>query len=84
MTNADKIRKMTNKELADFLADTDKFSACQHCDYLFKDCTCDFCNAPSGFVCVKAYASALIGRWLEETAIDSKAVNNNANHGQGG
>lgn len=63
-TNADRIRNMTNKELAEFLS-SDDFEACKNCDYLFKDAMNESCNAPSDFVCTKTYAAALIQKWLE-------------------
>lgn len=57
---------MNNEELADLLADTNKFNSCQYCEYLFKDAMCEFCYAPRNFVCDKTHAVALIAHWLED------------------
>lgn len=64
-TNADRIRAMTNEELAEFLANSNNFEPCKNCDYLFKDAMNERCNAPRGFICTKSYAEALIQEWLE-------------------
>lgn len=62
-TNADKIRNMTDEELAKFLSE---FSACKVCEHYNKEA--DRCYADNGFVCVKAYAEAIIGDWLKQPA----------------
>ena len=59
--NADKIRSMTDEALAKFLSE---FSACKVCEHYNKEA--DRCYADSGFVCVKAYAEAIIGDWLKQ------------------
>lgn len=61
-TNADRIRSMTDEELAEFLS---KFSACNVCGYYSNETY--RCDAESGFVCVKAYAEAIIGEWLNKS-----------------
>ena len=42
MTKADKIRSMSDDELADFLADEKKYNACNNCDFN----RYNYCNAP--------------------------------------
>lgn len=60
-TFGDKIRGMTDEELAKFLTE---FRACNVCEQFDK--RLDRCGADSGFVCVKAYAEAVIGDWLKQ------------------
>ena len=60
-TNADKIRNMTDEELAKFLSE---FSACKVCEYY--DPETHRCDTDSNFLCVKAYAEAIIGDWLKQ------------------
>ena len=60
MTNGEKIRGMTDEELAKFLSE---FSACQICKYINEEF--DECDA-SNFLCVKEYAEAIIGDWLKQ------------------
>ena len=49
MTNGEKIRGMTDEELAKFLSE---FSACNVCEYY--DLETDRCGADSKFLCVKS------------------------------
>lgn len=58
-TNADKIRNMTDEELAKFLSE---FSACKICEYYNKE----FDRCDSIPLCVKKYAEAIIGDWLNK------------------
>ena len=60
-SNAQRIRNMTDGELAKFLSE---FSACKVCEHYNKEA--DRCYADSGFVCVKEYAQAIIGDWLKQ------------------
>lgn len=60
-SNADRIRGMTDEELAKFLSE---FSACNVCGQF--DARLDKCNADNNFLCVKAYAEAIIGDWLKQ------------------
>ena len=60
-SNADRIRGMTNEELAKFLSE---FSACNICEQFDK--RLDRCGADNHFVCVKEYAEAIIGDWLKQ------------------
>lgn len=60
-SNADRIRGMTNEELAKFLSE---FSACNVCDQFDK--RLDRCGADNHFVCVKEFAEAIIGDWLKQ------------------
>lgn len=60
-SNADRIRGMDDEELAKFLSE---FSACQVCKYFNEEL--DRCGADSNFLCVKAYAEAIIGDWLKQ------------------
>ena len=64
-SNADRIRGMTGEELAKFLTE---FRACNVCEQFDK--RLDRCGADSGFVCVKAYAEAIIGDWLKQPVED--------------
>lgn len=59
MTNGEKIRGMTDEELAKFLSD---FTACQMCEYYNKE----FDRCDSIPLCVKKYAEAIIGDWLKQ------------------
>lgn len=65
MTNAPRIRNMTDEELARFLSE---FSACKVCEHYNKET--DRCGADNHFVCVKEYAQAIIGDWLKQPAED--------------
>lgn len=60
-SNADRIRGMTDEELAKFLSE---FSACNICEQFDK--RLDRCGADNHFVCVKEYAKAIIGDWLKQ------------------
>ena len=61
MTNGEKIRGMTDGGLAKFLSE---FSACNVCEQFNK--RLDRCGADNHFVCVKEYAQAIIGDWLNK------------------
>lgn len=65
ISNADRIRKMQDEELAKFLSE---FSACQVCKYFNGEL--DRCGADNNFLCVKAYAEGIIGRWLKQPVED--------------
>ena len=65
MTQADRIRSMSDEELAEFLADSEIFSPCKNCDFHFVDAMNDDCKAPDGWICTKGYAAALIQKWLQ-------------------
>ena len=60
-SNADQIRRMTDEELVKFLSE---FSACQVCKYFNEEL--DECGASVNFLCVKKYAEAIIGDWLNK------------------
>lgn len=62
MTNGEKIRGMTDEELAKFFSE---FSACNVCKWF--DIRLNRCGADSNFLCVKEYAEAIIGDWLKHT-----------------
>lgn len=64
-TWGNKIRSMSDEELAEFLADSDKFSPCNRCDFHFVDAMNDDCKATDGWICTKGYAAALIQNWLQ-------------------
>ena len=59
-SNAQRIRNMTDEELAKFLSE---FSACNICEQFDK--RLDRCGADNHFVCAKEYAQAIIGDWLK-------------------
>ena len=61
MTNYDRIKNMTEEELAKFISE---FSACNICEQFDK--RLDRCGADNHFVCVKEYAEAIIGDWLKQ------------------
>lgn len=70
-TNADRIRSLSDEELAEFLADSEIFSPCKNCDFHFVDEMNDDCIAPDGWICTKGYAAALIQKWLQsEVEVD--------------
>lgn len=59
ITNADKIRSMSDEELAEFL---EKFEVCSNCEYMDKKrCTLD--NP-----CVHSIAVAMALKWLQSEA----------------
>ena len=60
-SNADRIRNMTDEELARFFSE---FSACKVCKQFDK--RLDRCGADNHFLCVKTYAEAIIGDWLKQ------------------
>ena len=60
-SNAQRIRNMTDEELAKLLSE---FSACNICEQFDK--RLDRCGADNHFVCVKEYAQAIIGDWLKQ------------------
>lgn len=60
-SNGERIRGMSDGELAKFISE---FSACQVCKYFNEEL--DRCGADSNFLCVKAYAEAIIGDWLKQ------------------
>lgn len=60
-TNADRIRSMSDEELADFL---EEFEACDVCKYHDKD-RCTFEN-----ICVHEFAGAMIWEWLKSPTTD--------------
>lgn len=55
-SNADKIRAMNDKELAEFL---EQFEVCIHCEYSKKE-RCTFENP-----CVHEFATAMALKWLQ-------------------
>lgn len=61
ITNGDKIRRLADGELAKFLSE---FSACNVCEYY--DPETHRCDTDSNFLCVKAYAEAIIGDWMKQ------------------
>lgn len=61
MTNSERIRDMTDEELAKFLSE---FSACSVCEYY--DSETNGCDTDGNFLCVKAYAEGIIGDWLKQ------------------
>lgn len=61
-TRADKIRSMSDEELAKFLSE---FSACEVCNYNDRErSTC----VATEFLCVKEYAEAIIRDWIQQPA----------------
>lgn len=61
-TNADRIREMSDEELAELLI---RQHACDKCDYFGGGARC---KAPGGFVCTNGYAEALMLQWLKSEA----------------
>ena len=59
MTNADRIRKMNDEELADFLGE---FEVCDVCKYLGDRGECEL---DSIFLCEKGFAVAIAKNWLQ-------------------
>lgn len=60
-TNADKIRNMTDEELAKFLAD---FNECEVCGQFDKNS--GKCNELSKFICTKGYKELVAYEWLKQ------------------
>lgn len=63
MTNADKIRDMTDEELANELTRNPPIP-CRMCEYWNRE-QCN-CFAPNDFTCTAAYAEALMLDWLQQ------------------
>ena len=63
MTQADHIRSMSDEELAEFMANKGGYIACNQCDFFNHDE--EKCESPSGWLCTKGYAEALIHKWLQ-------------------
>ena len=63
MTQADRIRSMSDEELAEFMANKGGYIACCQCDFFNHDE--EKCESPSGWICTKGYAEALIHKWLQ-------------------
>ena len=63
MTQADRIRAMSDEELAEFMANKGGYIACNQCDFFNHDE--EKCESPSGWLCTKGYAEALIHEWLQ-------------------
>lgn len=59
MTNADKIRSMSDEELAEFLI---RQQACDNCEYFGGGSRC---KAPNEFKCTNEYATAVVQKWLQ-------------------
>jgi hypothetical protein len=57
-TNADRIRSMSDEELAEFLAE---YEVCTNCQYLESKCEFDG-------ICTKGFASAMAYEWLKSEA----------------
>lgn len=57
-TNAERIRSMSDEELAEFMANKGGYIACRQCDFFNHDE--EKCESPSGWICTKGYAAALI------------------------
>lgn len=62
-TNADRIRSMSDEELAKFMANKGGYIACIQCDFFNRDK--GKCESPSGWLCTKGYAEVLIHKWLQ-------------------
>ena len=62
-TNAERIRSMNDEELAEFMANKGGYIACCQCDFFNHDE--EKCESPSGWLCTKGYAEALILKWLQ-------------------
>lgn len=58
-TNADRIRAMSDEELAEFL---EQFEVCSHCEYSDNE-RCTFENP-----CVHEFATAMALKWLQSEA----------------
>ena len=70
MTNYDRIKNMTEEELAKFISE---FSACNTCEQFDK--RLDRCGADNHFVCAKEYAEAIIGGRFGTADASADAVN---------
>ena len=64
-TNADKIRNMTDEELAKFLVD---FNECEVCGQFDKNS--GKCNDLSKFICTKGYRELVAYEWLKQPVED--------------
>ena len=58
-TNADRIRSMSDEELAEFLI---RQHACENCEYFGSGARC---KAPNEFKCTNEYATAVVQKWLK-------------------
>lgn len=64
-SNADRIKNMTDEELAKFITN---FYACKVCKYFDEEH--DQCGASRNFLYVKEYVEAIIGDWLKQPVED--------------
>ena len=62
MTNSERIRDMTDEELAKFLVD---FNECEVCGQFDKNS--GKCNDLSKFICTKGYRELVAYEWLKQT-----------------
>lgn len=62
-TNSDRIRSFSDEELAEFMVNKGGYIACCQCDFFNRDE--EKCESPSGWLCTKGYAEALIHKWLQ-------------------
>ena len=69
MTNGDKIRNMTDDDLAEFLISADA-TACTHCEYHYDDFGCRLDNP-----CVAPMACTILKDWLSSEAVSERSEN---------
>jgi len=72
MTNGDKIRNMTNEELAAFLVSEDA-QACEHCDFYDGETMQCICNGLCMVEGQTEIAKAVLISWLSSEAISERS-----------
>lgn len=65
MTNADKIRNMTDEQLSEFLSDRFDCDVCP-CSYIEEIDNCIYCECTNGNTCVQVLLD-----WLKQEAKDN-------------
>ena len=68
MTNGDKIRNMTDGQLAEFLADGES-KPCVHCPYD------DDIGCKGGIICTKEHLQDVFLNWLSSEAVSERSEN---------
>lgn len=72
MTNGDRIRSMTDDELADFLMSYES-KVCAHCKY-DDDIGCNF-GDDGEVVCDKSYVHSVFTEWLSSESLSERSEN---------
>lgn len=75
MTNGDRIRNMTDTQLADFLMSYDS-KVCSHCKY-DDDIGCNF-HEDGGVICTEDYVHSVFMNWLSSEVVSERSENSSS------